>query len=60
MPVLVEVGHALKQLTIEEKVKLLSGKDNWSTYPIERLSIPSLTVRVVILKPKVGYHAYLH
>ncbi|KAH7237766.1 glycoside hydrolase superfamily [Fusarium redolens] len=43
MPVLVEVGHALKQLTIEEKVKLLSGKDNWSTYPIERLSIPSLT-----------------
>ncbi|CAG7559011.1 unnamed protein product [Fusarium equiseti] len=52
MPVLVEVDHALEQLTIEEKVKLLSGKDNWSTYPIERLNIPSLTVRVVMLKPK--------
>ncbi|CAH0057200.1 unnamed protein product [Clonostachys solani] len=43
MPVLVEVDRALKELTIEEKVKLLSGKDNWSTYPIERLNIPSLT-----------------
>ncbi|KAL6912621.1 hypothetical protein FSST1_010381 [Fusarium sambucinum] len=44
MPVLVDVGHALKELTIEEKVKLLSGKDNWSTYPVERLNIPSITV----------------
>ncbi|KAL5597195.1 hypothetical protein FOBRF1_010988 [Fusarium oxysporum] len=43
MPLLVDVDHALKELTIEEKVKLLSGKDNWSTYPIERLNIPSLT-----------------
>ncbi|KAJ9416863.1 glycoside hydrolase superfamily [Fusarium oxysporum] len=42
MPLLVDVDHALKELTIEEKVKLLSGKDNWSTYPIERLDIPSL------------------
>ncbi|PCD31390.1 hypothetical protein AU210_011044 [Fusarium oxysporum f. sp. radicis-cucumerinum] len=42
MPLLVDVDHALKELTIEEKVKLLSGKDNWSTYPIERLNIPSL------------------
>ena len=58
MPLLVDVDHALKELTIEEKVKLLSGKDNWSTYPIERLNIPSLTVRVVMLKPKMACKAY--
>jgi hypothetical protein len=44
MSFLVNVGQALRELTIEEKVKLLSGRDNWSTQPVERLNIPSLTV----------------
>jgi beta-glucosidase len=34
----------LSQLTLREKVLLLSGKNAWQTYPIERLGIPSLTM----------------
>jgi beta-glucosidase len=34
----------LSQLTLKEKVSLLSGKDNWFTVPIERLEIPSLVM----------------
>ncbi|UPK98381.1 hypothetical protein LCI18_009316 [Fusarium solani-melongenae] len=44
MSPLVDVDHALKELSIEDKVKLLSGKDNWSTYGVEHLNISSLTV----------------
>lgn len=32
----------LSQLTLEEKVKLLAGKDFWHTHAIDRLNIPSL------------------
>lgn len=32
----------LIQLTLQEKISLLSGKDIWNTQPIERLGIPSL------------------
>lgn len=32
------------QMTIEEKLNLLSGKDLWHTVPIERLGIPSMKV----------------
>lgn len=32
----------LSQLTLKEKVSLLSGADNWRTVPVERLGIPSL------------------
>jgi beta-glucosidase len=32
----------LSNLTLKEKVSLLSGKDTWATVPIERLGIPSL------------------
>lgn len=39
------VDQVLSELTLEEKVKLLSGRDTWSTYAVERLNIPSLTVR---------------
>lgn len=30
------------QMTLEEKCGLLSGRDIWSTHPVERLEIPSL------------------
>ncbi|MBR4539406.1 MAG: glycoside hydrolase family 3 C-terminal domain-containing protein [Clostridia bacterium] len=34
----------IKQLTIEEKCALLSGKDVWHTRAIERLNIPAMTL----------------
>jgi beta-glucosidase len=34
----------LNQLTLKEKVALLSGLDIWRTMPIERLGIPSITM----------------
>lgn len=34
----------LSQLTLEEKVSLTSGRDAWSTQPIDRLSIPYIWV----------------
>ncbi|MBN2392925.1 MAG: glycoside hydrolase family 3 C-terminal domain-containing protein [Anaerolineae bacterium] len=38
------VEELLNQLTLREKVSLLSGKNNWETVPIERLGIPSLVM----------------
>ncbi|MGC9347105.1 MAG: glycoside hydrolase family 3 C-terminal domain-containing protein [Anaerolineae bacterium] len=38
------VEGLLNQMTLDEKVSLLSGKNNWQTVPIERLGIPSLTM----------------
>jgi beta-glucosidase len=38
------VEDLLVQLTLKEKVTLLSGKDAWHTAPIERLGIPSLAM----------------
>ncbi len=38
------VEGLLKQLSLKEKIALLSGKDAWNTAAIERLGIPSLTV----------------
>ncbi len=34
----------LSQLTMDEKLLLLVGRDNWTTEPIERLGIPSIRV----------------
>ncbi len=34
----------LRQLTLDEKISLLSGSDNWHTAPIERLGIPRVKV----------------
>jgi beta-glucosidase len=38
------LSQLLSQMTLEEKVSLLSGKDSWNTTPIERMGIPSLTM----------------
>ncbi|RPI29066.1 MAG: hypothetical protein EHM70_16060 [Chloroflexota bacterium] len=38
------VEELLQQLTLREKISLLSGKDAWHTVEIERLGIPSLTM----------------
>ncbi len=38
------VEALFSKLTLREKVALLSGKDNWNTFPIERLGIPALTM----------------
>ena len=32
----------IDNLTPEEKVRLITGKNVWETYPIERLNIPSV------------------
>jgi beta-glucosidase len=39
-----QVESLLSQLTLKEKVALLSGRDAWNTVLIERLGIPSLTM----------------
>jgi beta-glucosidase len=36
------VEDLLSRMTVKEKVSLLSGKDRWSTTPVERLEIPSV------------------
>ena len=38
------VEKLLSQLTLEEKASLCSGRDDWSTQPIERLDIPWIWV----------------
>ena len=37
-----DVKTLVGKLTLEEKVHLLSGKTFWTTYPVERLGIPSV------------------
>jgi beta-glucosidase len=37
-----KLDDLLARLTLEEKASLTSGRDNWSTQPIERLGIPSI------------------
>lgn len=35
-----KINGLIKQMTLEEKASLCSGRDNWSTKPIDRLGIP--------------------
>ncbi|MCW8850975.1 MAG: hypothetical protein OQJ81_13445, partial [Melioribacteraceae bacterium] len=35
-----KIDLLIKQLTLEEKASLCSGRDDWSTQPIDRLDIP--------------------
>ena len=43
-PTTPDIESLLQQLTLEEKIRLLAGADNWHTHAIERLGIPSLKV----------------
>jgi len=40
----VEIEALIKQMTLSEKVTMLSGKNAWYTFPIERLDIPSIVM----------------
>jgi len=37
-----DIKQLIKDLTLEEKVELLSGFDAWQTNKIDRLGIPSI------------------
>src|SRR3954453_14205046 len=39
-----DLDQLIGQLTLDEKANLLAGADFWSTTPIERVSLPSVTV----------------
>lgn len=39
-----QIENLLKQMTLSEKVSLLSGKNRWFTAPVDRLGIPSLVM----------------
>lgn len=39
-----DVNELVAQLTVEEKVALLSGSDVWRTVPVQRLGIPAVKV----------------
>ncbi len=43
-PLELRVEALLSQLTLKEKVALLSGLDIWRTVPIERVGLPSITM----------------
>ncbi len=39
-----KVNQLISEMTIEEKIALCSGRDDWSTFPVERLNIPWIWV----------------
>lgn len=39
-----EIESLISQMTLPEKVSMLSGRNNWYTVPIERLGIPSVVM----------------
>ncbi|MCO5217025.1 MAG: glycoside hydrolase family 3 C-terminal domain-containing protein [Thermomicrobiales bacterium] len=39
-----KIDSLIPQLTLEEKANLTVGRDMWSTYPVERLGIPSVVM----------------
>jgi beta-glucosidase len=47
MAPIVDVDKALAELTLDEKIQLLAGKDTWATHGIPRLGIPSITVCIM-------------
>jgi beta-glucosidase len=39
-----KIADLLSQMTLAEKVAMLSGTDSWHTHPVERLGIPAITM----------------
>ena len=39
-----KIKELVAQMTLEEKVSMLSGQDNWHTQAVERLGIPAVMV----------------
>ncbi len=39
-----DIESLIAQMTLEEKAALCTGATSWTTTPVERLGIPSLTV----------------
>ncbi len=39
-----KIEQLIQQMTLDEKISLLAGRDMWHTVPVERLGIPSLKV----------------
>lgn len=40
----IDVEAVLEELTVQEKIGLVSGLDSWHTFPVHRLGIPSLRI----------------
>lgn len=40
----IDIESVLDQLTLHEKINLVSGRDSWHTYAVHRLGIPSLRI----------------
>ncbi|KAF3985848.1 hypothetical protein FT663_05002 [Candidozyma haemuli var. vulneris] len=40
----IDIDSVLDQLTLQEKISLVSGRDSWHTFPVHRLGIPSLRI----------------
>jgi beta-glucosidase len=39
-----QIAEALAALTVEEKVRLLTGRDFWTTWPIEKIGLRRILV----------------
>ena len=37
-----KINSLIKQLTLQEKIELVTGFQSWMTYPVKRLNIPSI------------------
>ena len=46
-----KIAGALAALTLEEMVQLLTGRDFWTTWPIEKIGLRRILVRSVQPRP---------
>ena len=44
-----DLKSLIEKLTLEEKLQLLTGKNNWETVAVERLGIPSILYRTALM-----------
>ena len=49
-----EIEETLAQLTLEEKISLLAGKDFWRTVSLPEKQIPSIKVSGVLARHTFG------